>query len=159
MPNRAPAAEALEIAFEFGPENKGPKGPSPEISVKGIPAGTVELKVALKDLNSPKFKHGGGTVAVEPGLAETIVSSGALKSRYKGPYPPRSQVHRYTFTVTAIGADGSVLAKVVQIAWCDTLKLGSILNNGSWRASGNFNSGGGCQDVHPGRGPFGVVNL
>jgi phosphatidylethanolamine-binding protein (PEBP) family uncharacterized protein len=101
---------SLDVSFEFTAENKGPRGPSPAITVKGIPAGTVELKVALKDIDSPRFKHGGGTATVNQGESDTIIPAGALNNQYEGPHPPRGKVHRYTFTVTAIGPNGTELA-------------------------------------------------
>jgi phosphatidylethanolamine-binding protein (PEBP) family uncharacterized protein len=109
--NQAMAAgSSLEVAFEFTPENLGPNGPSPAITVKNIPAEAARLKVDLKDLDSRSFKHGGGEVSVNPGTSEAVIPSGALTKQYKGPFPPRGKVHRYVFTVTAIGADGAKLA-------------------------------------------------
>ena len=110
LPNPATAAD-LDVSFEFSPENKGPKGPSPEIVVKGIPPGAASLKVALKDLDSPKYKHGGGKLKLDSGATEAVVPAGSLKDRYKGPHPPRNVVHRYVFPVSTIGADGKVLSE------------------------------------------------
>ncbi|MDR2302466.1 MAG: hypothetical protein LBF38_10555 [Deltaproteobacteria bacterium] len=36
--------------------------------------------------------------------------SGALKTRYKGPYPPKGKTHDYQFTVEALNADKVVIA-------------------------------------------------
>lgn len=103
------AADDLEVSFEFAEENRGPDGPSPVIVVKAIPAGTVRLKVALRDRERPTFRHGGGEVAVD-GASEFTIPSGALTDSYKGPYPPRHETHRYTFAVSALDAGGKVLA-------------------------------------------------
>ncbi|MDR1309290.1 MAG: hypothetical protein LBL95_05255 [Deltaproteobacteria bacterium] len=111
-PSGLAAAEnpALEVSFEFGPGNKGPRGPSPAIMVKGIPDGTVRLEAELSDLNKPNFRHGGGVYELQGEVGEATIPAGALTRRYKGPYPPRNSTHDYVFKITAVGPDGQILA-------------------------------------------------
>jgi hypothetical protein len=108
-PSGLAAAEnpALEVSFEFGPGNRGPRGPSPAIMVKGIPDGTARLEAELSDLNKPNFRHGGGVYELQ---GEATIPAGALTRRYKGPYPPRNSTHDYVFKITAVGPDGQILA-------------------------------------------------
>lgn len=79
---------------------------SPKITVDGVPEGTTQFKVRLKDLNVPNWNHGGGAV---PYTGEGVIPEGALTEGYNGPCPP-SGSHTYQFTVTALDAAGNVLA-------------------------------------------------
>jgi len=78
---------------------------SPEIRISAIPAGTQSFSVKLKDLDAPRWNHGGGAVAND---GSGIIPSGALQKGYNGPCPP-SGSHRYKFTVKALGDDGRVV--------------------------------------------------
>jgi len=77
---------------------------SPEIQLAAIPAGTETFNIKLKDLDVPKWNHGGGSVSND---GSGIIPSGALKSGYNGPCPP-SGSHRYRFTVKALDGNGKV---------------------------------------------------
>jgi hypothetical protein len=104
-------AATLEVSFQFEEINRGPKGPSPVITVKNIPPTAVRLNVKLRDLDSLSFKHGGGQIDIEPGQSEVTVPQGALKRSYKGPYPPRGKTHTYQFTVEALDSDKKVVGE------------------------------------------------
>ncbi len=77
---------------------------SPPFSLKDVPAGTKQLRFAMKDLDAPGFPHGGGTVAYS---GQAQVSRGAFA--YQGPCPPSGQ-HRYQWTVEAQDAAGHTIA-------------------------------------------------
>jgi phosphatidylethanolamine-binding protein (PEBP) family uncharacterized protein len=79
-------------------------GPSPAFAVSSAPAGTANLRFAMRDLDAPDFNHGGGTVAFAGGK----VAQGAIS--YRGPCPPGGQTHRYVWTIEALDASGKVLA-------------------------------------------------
>ena len=79
-------------------------GPSPAFSVSGAPAGTANLRFAMRDYDAPDFNHGGGTVPFAGGK----VAQGAIS--YRGPCPPGGQTHRYIWTIEALDASGKVLA-------------------------------------------------
>jgi phosphatidylethanolamine-binding protein (PEBP) family uncharacterized protein len=79
-------------------------GPSPAFSISGAPAGTANLRFAMRDYDAPDFNHGGGTVAFAGGK----VAQGAIS--YRGPCPPGGQTHRYVWTIEALDASGKVLA-------------------------------------------------
>ena len=79
-------------------------GPSPAFAVSGAPAGTTNLRFAMRDFDAPDFNHGGGTVAFAGGK----VAQGAIS--YRGPCPPGGQTHRYVWTIEALDASGKVLA-------------------------------------------------
>ena len=79
-------------------------GPSPAFSVTGAPAGTANLRFAMRDQNAPNYNHGGGTVPFAGGK----VAQGAIS--YRGPCPPGGEVHRYVWTIEALDASGKVLA-------------------------------------------------
>lgn len=96
----------VEIGVNFAFQNKhGCSNISPEIALSGVPEGTTQLKVRLKDLNVLNWNHGGGTIDYD---GSGVIPEGALKSGYNGPCPP-SGSHIYQFTVTAIDANGNIL--------------------------------------------------
>ncbi|MDR2368704.1 MAG: hypothetical protein LBF58_11475 [Deltaproteobacteria bacterium] len=95
----------LGVSFEFGGDNRGPSAPSPATEVTNIPPDTARLKVGLKDLDSKRYKHGGGQIVIEPSQTSFVIPSGALSSSYKGPHPPKNQTYRYVFTVEALKKD------------------------------------------------------
>ncbi len=77
---------------------------SPRFSLQDVPAGTVEIRFTLKDLDRPSFNHGGGKVKY---AGEAVIEPGAFK--YTSPCPPDGS-HTYRWTASARGADGSELA-------------------------------------------------
>ena len=77
---------------------------SPPFTLNGVPPGTQRLHFAMKDLDAPDFRHGGGTVAYD---GQRLVPRGAFS--YRGPCPPQGQ-HRYQWTVEAVDAAGHTLA-------------------------------------------------
>lgn len=86
---------------------------SPEIRLSGIPAGTVELSVMMKDHDRPMNDHGGGFLKEPAGFpADFVIPEAALKS-YKGPCNPvfESFGHDYEFYVTARDAKNEVIGK------------------------------------------------
>ena len=93
-------------AFAFSATFAWCKG-SPNFTLSGVPAGTVNLQFAMMDLNKPAFHHGGGTVGYR---GQSEVPCGALASGFIGPSPPPGEVHTYEFTVKALGPNGAVLA-------------------------------------------------
>lgn len=86
---------------------------SPELRISGIPPGTVELSVSMKDHDRPGIDHGGGFVKAASGIPATfVVSEGALQS-YKGPCNPvfESFGHDYEISVVARDAKGEVIGR------------------------------------------------
>jgi len=77
---------------------------SPPFSLAGVPPGTKRLVFAMKDLDAPGFRHGGGTIAFN---GQTQVERGAFS--YQGPCPPSGQ-HTYQWTVEAQDGAGKTLA-------------------------------------------------
>lgn len=99
----ASPAFAMSVSFSW----KGIaacSGPSPAFSISGAPAGTANLRFAMRDYDAPDFNHGGGTVPFAGGK----VAQGAIS--YRGPCPPGGQTHRYIWTIEALDASGRVLA-------------------------------------------------
>ena len=87
---------------------------SPELRLSGIPPGTVELSVSMKDHDRPGNNHGGGFVKNDSGFpSEYVIPEGGLKSRYMGPCNPvfESFGHDYEFYVTAYDAKREILGK------------------------------------------------
>lgn len=78
------------------------QSPSPRFAVVNVPQGTASLDFNMKDLDAPRFVHGGGSVAYR-GAAN--VSPGAFN--FIGPCPPGS--HTYEWTVTARDSAGKSL--------------------------------------------------
>jgi Raf kinase inhibitor-like YbhB/YbcL family protein len=117
---RSPAfseGDTLPVEFTFDGDNV-----SPPLSWSGVPEGTVELRISVRDPDAPSgtFTHW-LVVRVDP--ASTDVGRGTVPARgteernsfgddaYGGPCPPRGHdPHRYVFTVEALDAVGNVLA-------------------------------------------------
>jgi len=78
---------------------------SPPFQLGGVPTGTKYLSFAMADLNAPSFHHGGSTVP----YSGNYVREGAIA--YTGPCPPGGQRHNYRWSVQALDAGGTVLAK------------------------------------------------
>ncbi|MCV2892472.1 hypothetical protein [Lentibacter sp. XHP0401] len=68
---------------------------NPAFTLKGIPAGTTQVQIRLKDLDVPGYNHGGGKLKM---TADGTIPAGTFK--YKSPCPP-SGVHTYEWTATA----------------------------------------------------------
>jgi phosphatidylethanolamine-binding protein (PEBP) family uncharacterized protein len=103
---RSPHAQAARFAGDvtwdgtkscFDPQ-------SPPFTMSGVPAGTKQLRFAMKDLDAPNFAHGDGTVTYN---AQPQIARGAFS--YRGPCPPQGR-HRYQWTVEALDAAGKTLS-------------------------------------------------
>lgn len=104
------AEDAAALGVDFTWSERSRCSPvSPAIKVTGVPEDTAYLKVTMKDLNKPNYRHGGGEVAYEGSGA---IAEGAL-GQYKGPCPPMGQ-HTYRFTVEALNADKNLILGVGQ---------------------------------------------
>ncbi len=68
---------------------------NPAFTLKGIPTGTTQVQIRLKDLNVPGYNHGGSKVKM---TADGTIPEGTFK--YKSPCPP-SGSHTYEWTATA----------------------------------------------------------
>jgi len=77
---------------------------SPPFTLSGVPAGTKQLTLAMKELDAPGYPHGGGSV---PFTGQSQIARGAFS--YKGPCPPQGQ-HTYQWTVQAQDGAGKTLA-------------------------------------------------
>ncbi len=97
----ATAADAeFSMVFEWGDIpacNTGRPNvvPSPRFQVADLPAGTTSVRFRMKDLNAPRYNHGGGALKMS---RSGIVPAGAFT--YKSPCPPGG-VHTYEWTATA----------------------------------------------------------
>lgn len=97
----APAsAEDFTIGFGWGDIplcTSGRPGmvPSPKFTVKGLPAGTDRIQFRLRDLNAPRYNHGGGTIRV---TRDGTIPAGVFT--YKSPCPPGG-THVYEWRATA----------------------------------------------------------
>lgn len=80
---------------------------SPPFALSGVPAGTKQLYLMMKDLDAPTFPHGGGTVAY---TGQNQIGRGAFS--YKGPCPPSGQ-HTYQWTVVAQDGTGRILSTAI----------------------------------------------
>jgi phosphatidylethanolamine-binding protein (PEBP) family uncharacterized protein len=98
-------SDALAFSAAFIWCQGSPRG-SPEFQLKDVPAGTVNLKFAMTDLNKPSFHHGGGTVGYR---GQPSVPCDAFSSGFVGPSPPPGEVHTYEFTIQALDPTGKVL--------------------------------------------------
>ena len=77
---------------------------SPEFVIRGVPDGTTSVQFKLKDLDAPRYNHGGSK---RLGITQDArVPFGAFT--YKSPCPP-GEVHTYEWTATA-RAGNTVLA-------------------------------------------------
>ena len=83
---------------------------SPAFELSGVPAGTKQLRFAMKDLDVPTFHHGGSTIAYQG----DAVRKGAI--RYIGPCPPRGERHRYRWTIEALDAADRVIGTATATA-------------------------------------------
>lgn len=97
------AHAGMKVSFDWGPTKQCFDSKSPPMSLSGVPDGTAQLDIRMKDQNAPDFMHGGGKVSYE---GQKSLPYGAF--RYKGPCPPSGK-HKYRFTVKALDAKGKVL--------------------------------------------------
>lgn len=98
----AKPALAFTVAFDWCPQ-----GSSPNFQLRDVPAGTVNLRFAMKDLDKPGFHHGGGTVGYR---GQPEVPCDAFATGFVGPSPPPGETHTYEFTIEALDPAGKVLA-------------------------------------------------
>ncbi len=99
-----PAALAFTVTFDWC---RGAPDGSPNFVLRDVPAGTVNLRFAMKDLDKPGFHHGGGTVGYR---GQPEVPCDAFASGFVGPSPPPGETHTYEFTIEALDPAGKVLA-------------------------------------------------
>jgi hypothetical protein len=90
----------FRIAFEWGDIPLCTTGrpnvvPSPAFSITDLPAGTTSVQFKLKDLDAPRYNHGGKTLGISQ---SGVLPVGVFT--YKSPCPP-SGVHTYEWTATA----------------------------------------------------------
>jgi phosphatidylethanolamine-binding protein (PEBP) family uncharacterized protein len=97
-------ANAADLGVEFSWQGtKACSGKPPAFKITGIPAGTKTLKFEMKDLDFRSYYHGGGEI---PYTGSGDIPAGAFG--YAGPCPPSGDVHRYRWTVEAIGEDDTL---------------------------------------------------
>jgi len=99
------ASGAFAFSVSFAWCQGSPDG-SPNFQLGGVPAGTVTLQFAMKDLDKPGFHHGGGTVGYR---GQPEVPCDAFATGFVGPSPPPGEVHTYEFTIQALAPDGKLL--------------------------------------------------
>jgi len=99
----------FSISFEWGeipvcntgkPNTVG----NPRFVVQGIPAGTTSIEFRLKDLDAPRYNHGGARLKMS---GDGVVPFGTFT--YKSPCPPGG-VHTYEWRATARNG-GKILGK------------------------------------------------
>ncbi len=95
---------------------------SPPLAWTGVPAGTVELAVTVRDADVSGFVHwvvagidpavvGLGAGGVPEGAVEAMNGFGTVG--WRGPCPPDGEVHRYDITVHALTTPSGVTAGAV----------------------------------------------
>jgi len=112
-----PIAVGAEFSFdyEWNPANQECQRVTPELKLSGVPSGTAAFKFKLKDLDVPRYNHGGGKMKYSGG---DVIPEGALKSiRYNGPCPPGGS-HRYQITLHALDGAGKELATALTVKPC-----------------------------------------
>ena len=107
------AAAEFSISFQWGATPACNTGRAktvgnPQFVVRDLPAGTETIEFRMKDLDAPRYNHGGGKVRMSAG---GTVPAGIFT--YKGPCPPGG-VHTYRWTATA-RKGGAVLGKATAI--------------------------------------------
>ncbi|MBB3809453.1 hypothetical protein [Pseudochelatococcus contaminans] len=98
------APQELSVAFNWC------GAASPSFRIGNIPEGASKLRLRMTDRHVPSYNHGGGEVPVAGGSTASI-PCGRLVGSYNGPNPPAPQVHDYEWTVTALDANGKVIAR------------------------------------------------
>ncbi|WP_146589505.1 YbhB/YbcL family Raf kinase inhibitor-like protein [Puniceibacterium confluentis] len=94
------ASAEFSLAFTWGDiplctNGKSRKVASPQFVVRDVPPGTDTLELRLKDLDRPKFNHGGGKLRIS---GSGMIPFGTF--RYNSPCPPDG-AHTYEWTATA----------------------------------------------------------
>lgn len=113
-PRPIPGFELTSPAFAEGasiPLEHSCEGPSPELAWAGVPEGTVELALTLLDPDAGNFVHwvasgiDPGSTGLAAGAAAPMESENdAGRPGYFGPCPPKGDLHRYVFTLYALGS-------------------------------------------------------
>lgn len=115
-------AQAIPSRYACDGENV-----SPPLSWSGVPAGTVELAITVRDPDAPDgdFVHWVVT-GLDPllaGIGEGALPEGAVEARndtsefgWFGPCPPEGSTHRYVFTLYALSVPSGVAAGADAIA-------------------------------------------
>jgi len=94
----------LTVSTAFA-KSDGCSSKPPAFRIGGAPKGTKTLQFRMVDLDYTSYNHGGGRVA----YAGPSVPAGAFS--YAGPCPPAGTTHRYEWTVSAVDASGTIIAR------------------------------------------------
>ncbi len=105
----AEPAAAFSLSFDWGNIPKCTTGrpgrvPNPVFKLGKVPKGTATIQFNLKDLQVPRYPHGGGKVAYK---GKGTIAPGAFK--YNSPCPPGGR-HTYEWTAVAMDKSGKTLA-------------------------------------------------
>ena len=111
---KKPKIKKITLDYKWTTINLCRSGVSPRIFLKGVPEGTVKLRVRVKDLHVPDYNHGGGTIKYY-GSGE--IAQGALLN-YRGPCPPIGRPHRYVIYITALNSSGKTIGTGKKIVPC-----------------------------------------
>ena len=108
---------------------------SPPLAWSGVPAGTVELAVVVRDPDADGFVHWvvAGLPATTGGLANGNPPAGATealndfgRAGWGGPCPP-SEVHHYDFRIYALSAPSGVAAETAAAEAADRVETAPVL--------------------------------
>ncbi len=108
---------------------------SPPLAWSGVPAGTVELALVLRDPDAEGFVHWvvAGLPAATGGLAKGNPPAGATealndfgRAGWSGPCPP-SDVHHYDFRIYALSAPSGVAADTAAAEAADLVETAPVL--------------------------------
>ena len=108
---------------------------SPPLAWSGVPAGTVELAVVVRDPDADGFVHWvvAGLPATTGGLAKGNPPAGATealndfgRAGWGGPCPP-SEVHHYDFRIYALSAPSGVAAETAAAEAADRVETAPVL--------------------------------
>jgi Raf kinase inhibitor-like YbhB/YbcL family protein len=108
---------------------------SPPLAWSGVPAGTVELALVVRDPDADGFVHWvvAGLPATTGGLAKGNPPAGATqalndfgRAGWAGPCPP-SDVHHYDFRIYALSASSGVAAETAAAEAADRVETAPVL--------------------------------
>jgi Raf kinase inhibitor-like YbhB/YbcL family protein len=108
---------------------------SPPLAWSGVPAGTVELALVVRDPDADGFVHWvvAGLPATTGGLAKGKPPAGATqalndfgRAGWAGPCPP-SEVHHYDFRIYALSAPSGVAAETAAAEAADRVETAPVL--------------------------------
>lgn len=108
---------------------------SPPLAWSGVPAGTVELALVVRDPDADGFVHWvvAGLPAATGGLAKGKPPAGATqalndfgRAGWAGPCPP-SDVHHYDFRIYALSAPSGVAAETAAAEAADRVETAPVL--------------------------------